>query len=135
MRRRVIWLDPQRFVEPSRRLVVTVLRRIDTAQAEPGLRRIGRQPGGFLERRKLATLSVFFALTTPVGALLAYLFFRTLSETDVAVAIGISAGTFLAIATADILPQVHRIEQRNPMTLICLVLGLAVSWISRIFAH
>jgi len=86
-------------------------------------------------RRKVATLSVLFALTTPTGALLAYLFFRTLSETDVAVAIGISAGTFLAIATADILPQVHRIEQRNPMTLICLVLGLAVSCISRIFAH
>lgn len=87
------------------------------------------------QRRKVAALNVLFALTTPVGALLAYLFFRTLSEAEVAVAIGISAGTFLAIATADILPQVHRIEQRNPMTLICLVLGLAVSWISRTFVH
>ena len=84
-------------------------------------------------RRKVATLSVLFALTTPVGALLAYLFFRTLSETEVAVAIGISAGTFLAIATADILPQVHRIEQRNPMTLMFLVCGLAVSWLGRLF--
>ena len=84
-------------------------------------------------RRKVATLSVLFALTTPVGALLAYLFLRTLSETEVAVAIGISAGTFLAIATADILPQVHRIEQRNPMTLMFLVCGLAVSWLGRLF--
>ena len=87
------------------------------------------------QRRKVAALSVLFALTTPVGALLAYLSFRTLSEVDVAVAIGISAGTFLAIATADILPQIHRIEQRNPMTLIFLVLGLLVSGISRIFVH
>jgi len=86
-------------------------------------------------RRKVATLSVLFALTTPVGALLAYLFFRTLSETDVAVAIGISAGTFLAIATADILPQVHRIEQRNPMTLIFLVAGLTVSWLGKLVSH
>lgn len=85
-------------------------------------------------RRKVATLSVLFALTTPAGALLAYLFFRTLSETDIAVAIGISAGTFLAIATADILPQVHRIEQRNPMTLIFLVAGLTVSWLGRLVA-
>jgi zinc transporter ZupT len=83
-------------------------------------------------RRKVAILSVLFALTTPVGALLAYVFFRSLSPTDVAVAIGFSAGTFLAIATADILPQIHRIEQRNPMTLIFLMAGLIVSWLSRL---
>ena len=52
-----------------------------------------------------------------------------------AVAIGISAGTFLAIATADILPQVHRIEERNPLTLLFLLLGLIVSWTGRLFAH
>ena len=87
------------------------------------------------ERRKVAMLSLLFSLTTPVGALLAYLFFRSLSEENVAVAIGISAGTFLAIATADILPQVHRIEERNPLTLIFLVLGLAVSWLGRLLVH
>ena len=82
-------------------------------------------------RRKVVALNVLFSLTTPIGALLAYLFFRALSHENVAVAIGISAGTFLAIATADILPQVHRIEQRNPMTLIFLVAGLTVSWLGR----
>jgi zinc transporter ZupT len=80
------------------------------------------------DRRKVARLSLLFSLTTPLGALLAYVFFRALSEENIAVAIGISAGTFLAIATADILPQVHRIEQRNPLTLICLAVGLLVSW-------
>ncbi len=82
-------------------------------------------------RRKVAMLSVLFALMTPVGALLAYFFFRTLSPLNVAIVIGISAGTFLAIATADILPQIHRIEQRNPMTLLYLVAGLTVSWLGR----
>jgi hypothetical protein len=38
-----------------------------------------------------------------------------------------TVGRFLA-ATADILPQVHRIEERNPMTLLLLLGGLAVSW-------
>lgn len=83
-------------------------------------------------RGRVAMLSVLFALTTPVGALLAYLFFRTLSPVDIAVAIGVSAGTFLAIATADILPQIHRIEERNPMTLLFLLAGLSVSWLGRL---
>jgi zinc transporter ZupT len=87
------------------------------------------------ERRKVGILNLLFSLTTPIGAILAYLFFRVLSPENVAVAIGISAGTFLAIATADILPQVHRIEQRNPMTLLFLAIGLAVSWMGTLLAH
>ena len=86
-------------------------------------------------RRRVALLSVLFSLMTPLGVLVAYLFFRTLSPENIAVAIGISSGTFLAIATADILPQVHRIEDRNPLTLIFLILGLVVSWIGRVVSH
>ena len=86
-------------------------------------------------RRKVARLSVLFSLTTPVGALLAFLFFRSLSEENIAVAIGISSGTFLGIATADILPQVHRIEQRNPLTLVFLAIGLIVSWTGTLLIH
>ncbi|MBM4296472.1 MAG: transporter, Zip family protein [Deltaproteobacteria bacterium] len=87
------------------------------------------------ERRKISRLNLLFSLTTPAGALIAYLFFRSLSPEHVAVAIGVSAGTFLAIATADILPQVHRIEQRNPMTLAFLATGLMVSWMGSWFIH
>jgi zinc and cadmium transporter len=79
-------------------------------------------------RRQVGLLTLLFSLTTPIGAIVSYLFFRTLSPENIAIAIGISAGTFLAIATADILPQVHRIEQRNPMTLVFLAVGLLVSW-------
>jgi len=77
---------------------------------------------------------LLFSLTTPIGALLAFLFFRSLAPEDVAFAIGISAGTFLAIATADILPQVHRIEQRNPATLVFLLAGLTVSWLGKLLS-
>jgi zinc and cadmium transporter len=86
-------------------------------------------------RRKVAILALLFSLTTPVGALLTFIFFRSLAPEHVAFAIGISAGTFLAIATADILPQVHRIEQRNPLTLVMLLVGLTVSWLGSLFAH
>src|SRR5688572_2042573 len=84
------------------------------------------------DRRKISWLNLLFSLTTPIGALIAYLFFRSLSPANVAVAIGVSAGTFLAIATADILPQVHRLEERNPMTLLFLLGGLAVSWSAKL---
>ena len=87
------------------------------------------------ERQKIGKLNLLFSLTTPIGALLAFFSFRVLSPENVAVAIGLSAGTFLAIATADILPHVHRIEQRNPMTLVFLAVGLAVSWMGTLLAH
>ena len=87
------------------------------------------------DRQKIGKLNLLFSLTTPIGALLAFLCFRVLSPENVAVAIGISAGTFLAIATADILPHVHRIEQRNPMTLVFLAIGLTVSWMGTLLAH
>ncbi len=86
------------------------------------------------QRRKVAMLNLWFSMTTPVGAILAYLFFRALSPENVAVTVGISAGTFLAIATADILPQVHRIEQRNPLTLLFLLFGLSVSWLGKLIS-
>jgi zinc and cadmium transporter len=87
------------------------------------------------KRRTVGTLNLLFALTTPLGALIAYFFLSTLTAEAVAVAIGISAGTFLAIATADILPQVHRIEERNPLTLLFLLGGLAVSWAGKLLDH
>jgi zinc and cadmium transporter len=89
--------------------------------------------GGW-DRRQVGLLNLLFSLTTPIGAIVAYLFFRALSPENIAVAIGISAGTFLAIATADILPQVHRIEQRNPMTLVFLAVGLLVSWMGKLLS-
>jgi zinc and cadmium transporter len=84
-------------------------------------------------RRTVGALNLLFSLTTPLGALIAYLFLSTLTPEAVAVAVGISAGTFLAIATADILPQVHRIEGRNPVTFLFLLGGLAVSWAGTLF--
>ncbi len=86
-------------------------------------------------RRRVAVLGLLFSLTTPAGALLAFVFFRGLSPENIAIAIGISSGTFLAIATADILPQVHRIEERNPVTLVFLAVGLLVSWTGTLFLH
>ena len=87
------------------------------------------------ERRKVALLNVLFSLTTPTGALLTFWFFRDLTPQNIAIALGISAGTFLAIATSDILPQIHRIGQSSFLTLLFLIFGLTVSWLGRLVAH
>ncbi len=56
-------------------------------------------------RRKIFLLLLLVALATPVGALL-FLIFRTADFLPLA--LGISAGTFIYIGSADLLPQLHK---------------------------
>jgi zinc and cadmium transporter len=67
-----------------------------------------------------------FSTATPIGAVLSYLFLRGLSEEVIAVAIGVSAGSFLAIATSDLLPQLHRERAPRGASLAFLLAGIAV---------
>jgi zinc transporter ZupT len=67
-----------------------------------------------------------YATATPIGAILSYLFLRGLNQEVIAVAIGVSAGSFLAIATSDLLPQVHRESAPRVATLALLLVGVAV---------
>lgn len=67
-----------------------------------------------------------FSTATPIGAILSYLFLHGLSEEVIAVAIGIAAGSFLAIATSNLLPQIHREAAPRGASLAFLLLGVAV---------
>jgi zinc and cadmium transporter len=67
-----------------------------------------------------------FSTATPIGAVLSYLFLRGLSEEAIAIAIGISAGSFLAIATSDLLPQLHREGAPRGTRLAFLMVGIGV---------
>jgi zinc and cadmium transporter len=67
-----------------------------------------------------------FSTGTPIGAILSYLFLRGLSEEVIAIAIGVSAGSFLAIATSHLLPQIHRERTARGKSLALLLLGIAV---------
>jgi zinc and cadmium transporter len=67
-----------------------------------------------------------FSTATPIGAILSYFFLRGLSEEAIAIAIGVSAGSFLAIATGDLLPQIHREGARRGTRLAFLLVGIAV---------
>ena len=67
-----------------------------------------------------------FSTATPLGAILSYLFLRGLSQEAIGVAIGVSAGSFLAIATSDLLPQIHREGASRAGSLAFLLIGIAV---------
>jgi zinc and cadmium transporter len=79
--------------------------------------------GAYSKQRVLAYMAIF-ALTTPLGALATIYIFKSLSPHFLGVAMGISAGTFLYIAIADLLPTVHEEHERKYKNLICFCLGI-----------
>lgn len=80
-------------------------------------------------KAKTLLMTAVFALMVPVGA---GLFLALREFTDVHVLtprlLAFSAGTFLHVALADLLPQVHRkVEVRKPAS-VALLLGIAAMW-------
>lgn len=86
--------------------------------------------GGY-KRNKIIQLAVIFALTTPVGAFISFFILKDLNEVILAWAIGISAGTFLYIATSDLLPLVHQQHSKKYLNLLGLLTGLFVMWFGK----
>ena len=86
------------------------------------------------KRSAVAVWMAFFALTTPIGAVITWLFLKQATGTVVAAAIALSAGTFLAVATSDILPQIRRLNDQRMLPLIALFVGLAFTWLGSLIA-
>jgi len=84
--------------------------------------------------RAITGWMALFALSTPAGALLTYFALADANHFVIGAAIALSAGTFLAVATSDILPQIRRMNPRRMSPLIALFVGLGVSWLGRLLA-
>lgn len=84
------------------------------------------------KRKSIVLWMSLFALATPVGAIVTWMFLHGASGTVLAGAVALSAGSFLAIATSDILPQISRSDHHRAATLGALFTGLALSWFSRL---
>jgi zinc and cadmium transporter len=67
-------------------------------------------------------LTLCLALATPVGAFLSYLGTAQLSSFSVGIILGISAGSFLYVAAADLLPRLH--ESRDRYNLLFFLIGV-----------
>jgi zinc transporter ZupT len=61
---------------------------------------------------RIAWIQGVFSLTTPLAALLAYLILRPLPGRFLGLALGVASGILLAVASEDLLPEVHRQKGR-----------------------
>lgn len=80
-------------------------------------------------RRKTLLMTATFALMVPVGAVL-FIALRGFADVHAFTppALAFSAGTFLHLALADLLPEVHRKAEIRKHATGALLLGLAVMW-------
>lgn len=83
-------------------------------------------------RRTIAVWVLLFSLMTPLGAVVTWLMLKPATNTIVAGAIALSAGTFLAVATSDVVPQIRRYDQKRVLPLLALFAGIAFSWLGRL---
>ncbi len=77
-------------------------------------------------RAKIAILMIAFSAAAPLGALLSFTVLSQMSGELLLKGVAVSAGTFIAIATADILPQIHSSPEGRFRNLAALFAGILV---------
>ncbi|MFC2154234.1 ZIP family metal transporter [Candidatus Altiarchaeota archaeon] len=84
---------------------------------------------GGLSQKKALTYNFISALAAFLGAIFAYLFLTGLQD-YVPAALAFAAGGFIYIATADIMPELHKTRNFRKMVVqsIALILGIIVIW-------
>ncbi len=63
-------------------------------------------------RRKTVLLSSIVALATPLGALIAFFFLRGVPQHVLGILVALTAGSFIYLAAADLLPETHKMRHR-----------------------
>jgi zinc transporter ZupT len=81
--------------------------------------------------RKALVFSLWLAAATPAGAMIAAPLLKNLPQGAEAFMLGLSGGSFLYIAMADILPRLHKTYDR--LTPAIFPLGFATVWLIRYF--
>ena len=76
-----------------------------------------------------------YSLIVPASAIGSYLFLSERPEALIAVIIGFSAGTFLEVGAADLLPQVHRQGPGRGLRFVGFLAGTAMAVVAESFAH
>lgn len=79
------------------------------------------------ERKEAIRYSVIVALLTPIGAILSFVFFKELATEILGVFLAIAAGSFLYIASADLIPEIHK--KSKVLNIILLILGIIMPFL------
>jgi len=75
--------------------------------------------------QKSVRLLIIFAFMTPLGTVAAYFMMAHLSPASMQIPTALAAGTFLYVATMDLLPEAFHIERNRTGAVISMFLGLA----------
>jgi zinc transporter ZupT len=77
-----------------------------------------------LPRARILIVSLFVALLTPLGSVLAYFYLHGISQSLLGMLLALTAGSFIYLASADLLPETHRQHHRANAAFFFLGLGL-----------
>jgi len=73
-------------------------------------------------KKKSLLYSIFIALATPIGTIIALLFIKSISVNILGGALAFAAGSFLYIASSDLIPETH--EKFSRLNALLVILGV-----------
>ena len=82
------------------------------------------------EKKRIIKILMLYSFVVPLGALIAYNIFTSLSSTVLGWMLAFAGGTFLHIAADDLLPSMHTTEQNRNATLFAFLVGVVLVWAS-----
>lgn len=82
--------------------------------------------------KKTLTLILLFSFMTPLGALVSLPFIESMKDFSLAIPTGLTAGTFLYVATLDLLPEAFHTDKNRASIFVWLILGVMVMFIIRL---
>lgn len=92
--------------------------------------------GSGWSRKKVVFFLIIFSSIIPLGALVSKSILNAyFSVENVGIALSLSLGSFIYVATSDFLPEVHRNHKGNIINMVSLLLGIALVIITSHFFH
>ena len=91
-----------------------------------------------LEESKSRFYLVLFALSSPIFAILTFFIFKDTSlatDDNIGLALLFSAGTFIYVATVDVLPEVHSHDHDNDPPVWFVIAGMIVVFLTTLIGH
>jgi zinc and cadmium transporter len=79
--------------------------------------------------KKTLAMILLFSIMTPLGALVSLPFIESMKDISLAIPTGLTAGTFLYVATLDLLPEAFHSDKERISTFIWLIFGVFVMFL------
>jgi zinc transporter ZupT len=115
------------MVEPELGLVIFIAIIAHKATAAFSLSTIF-QLAGFPFKKTLG-LILLFSVMTPLGTLISLPFIEKLRDVSLAIPTGIMAGTFLYVATIDLVPEAFHVNKERTSSFVWLVFGIFIMFL------